>query len=88
MYSQFLPFLMTGANKDYVVIGSDSGTISIVEYDNTGNCWKVVHCEVFGRTGCRRAIPGEYLAADPKGRAIMICKWFTPNLCFSECPYF
>ncbi len=63
-----------GANRDYVSIGSDSGTISIVEYDNACNSWKIVHCEVFGRTGCRRAVPGQYIAADPKGRAIMICK--------------
>jgi hypothetical protein len=63
-----------GSNKDYVVIGSDSGKISIVEFDATTNDWKVVHCEVFGKSGCRRIVPGQYLAADPKGRAIMIGK--------------
>jgi splicing factor 3B subunit 3 len=31
-----------------------------------------IHQETFGKTGCRRIVPGEYLAADPKGRAIMI----------------
>lgn len=31
-----------------------------------------VHLETFGKTGCRRITPGQYLAADPKGRAIMI----------------
>jgi splicing factor 3B subunit 3 len=61
-----------GANRDYVVIGSDSGKISIVDYDTNLNDWKVVHCEVFGKTGCRRIVPGQYVAADPKGRAIMI----------------
>ena len=67
-----IPFRLAGANKDYVVIGSDSGKISIVEYDTGINDWKQVHCEVFGKTGCRRIVPGQYLAADPKGRAIMI----------------
>ena len=67
-----LAFRLTGSNKDYLVIGSDSGKISVCEYDLTINDWKVVHCEVFGKTGCRRIVPGQYLAADPKGRAIMI----------------
>ena len=67
-----LPFRLAGANTDYLVIGSDSGTISISEYDNVANDWKLIHCEFFGKTGCRRIVPGQYLASDPKGRAIMI----------------
>ena len=67
-----LPFRLAGSNKDYLVIGSDSGKISVCEYDLTVNDWKVIHCEVFGKTGCRRIVPGQYLAADPRGRAIMI----------------
>lgn len=67
-----LPFRLAGANKDYVVIGSDSGKISIVEFDATTSEWKTVHCEVFGKSGCRRIVPGQYVAADPKGRALMI----------------
>lgn len=39
-----------------------------------------VHQETFGKSGCRRIVPGQYLAVDPKGRAIMIGKirsnWF------------
>lgn len=31
-----------------------------------------VHQETFGKSGCRRIVPGQYLAVDPKGRAIMI----------------
>lgn len=30
--------------------------------------------ETFGKSGCRRIVPGQYLAVDPKGRAIMIGK--------------
>jgi splicing factor 3B subunit 3 len=67
-------FRLAGSNRDYIVIGSDSGKISIVEFDNKINNWKLVHCEVFGRTGCRRIVPGQYVAADPKGRAVMIGK--------------
>ena len=67
-----LPFRLAGANKDYIVIGSDSGKLSIAEYDAAANDWKLVHCEVFGKTGCRRITPGQYLAADPKGRALLV----------------
>lgn len=67
-----LPFRLAGANTDYLVIGSDAGTISICEFDNATEDWKVVHCEIFGKTGCRRIVPGQFLACDPKGRAIMI----------------
>ena len=31
-----------------------------------------VHQETFGKSGCRRIVPGQYLACDPKGRAVMI----------------
>lgn len=61
-----------GSNKDFVVVGSDSGKISIIEFDTLLNDWKVLHCEVFGKTGCRRIVPGQYVAADPKGRATLI----------------
>lgn len=65
----------SGANRDLVIIGSDSGKVSIVEFDIQLNDWKVLHCEVFGKTGCRRIVPGQYVAADPKGRAILVGKF-------------
>ena len=34
-----------------------------------------VHQETFGKSGCRRIVPGQYLAVDPKGRAAMIGEW-------------
>lgn len=67
-----LPFRLAGGNKDYLIIGSDSGKISVSEFDAALNDWKIVHCETFGKTGCRRIVPGQFLAVDPKGRAIMI----------------
>ena len=54
------------------MIGSDAGKITIAEFDVGLNDWKTVHCETFGKSGCRRIVPGQYLAADPKGRAILI----------------
>lgn len=67
-----LPFRLAGANRDYLVIGSDSGKISVVEFNSEASEWKTVHCEVFGKSGCRRIVPGQYVASDPKGRALMI----------------
>lgn len=31
-----------------------------------------IHQETFGRSGCRRTVPGQYVTADPRGRALMI----------------
>lgn len=59
---------------DYVVVGSDSGRIVILEYIASKNQFEKVHQETFGKSGCRRIVPGQYLAVDPKGRAVMIGK--------------
>ncbi|KAF9970712.1 pre-mRNA-splicing factor rse1 [Actinomortierella ambigua] len=65
-------FRLTGASKDYIVIGSDSGRIVILEYNPTKNAFDKLHQETFGKSGCRRIVPGQYLTCDPKGRAVMI----------------
>ncbi|PVD21138.1 hypothetical protein C0Q70_19304 [Pomacea canaliculata] len=66
------PFRLTGGTKDYVVVGSDSGRIVILEYIPSKNQFEKIHQETFGKSGCRRIVPGQYLAVDPKGRAVMI----------------
>ncbi|KAJ8615274.1 hypothetical protein MRB53_034646 [Persea americana] len=65
-------FRLTGSQKDYVVVGSDSGRIVILEYNKEKNSFDKIHQETFGKSGCRRIVPGQYLAVDPKGRAVMI----------------
>jgi splicing factor 3B subunit 3 len=67
-----MSFRLTGGTKDYAVVGSDSGRIVILEYIPAKNCLEKVHQETFGKSGCRRIVPGQYLAIDPKGRAVMI----------------
>jgi len=67
-----MAFRLTGGHKDYLVCGSDSGRISILEYSPSKNKFEKVHLETFGKSGCRRIVPGQYLAIDPKGRAVMI----------------
>ncbi|PIO70300.1 hypothetical protein TELCIR_07854, partial [Teladorsagia circumcincta] len=63
---------MVQNDEDYIAVGSDSGRIVVLEYSTEKNSFVRVHQETFGKTGCRRIVPGHYLAADPKGRAIMI----------------
>jgi splicing factor 3B subunit 3 len=67
-----MAFRLTGGGKDYIIVGSDSGRIVILEYNPTKNSFDRVHTETFGKSGCRRIVPGQYLAIDPKGRAVMI----------------
>ncbi|KAI6217434.1 hypothetical protein M3Y95_01218600 [Aphelenchoides besseyi] len=67
-----LAFRLTGSNKDYIAVGSDSGRVVVLEYNPDKRCFDRVHQETYGKTGCRRVIPGQYLAADPKGRAILV----------------
>jgi splicing factor 3B subunit 3 len=67
-----LPFRLMGSKIDYLVVGSDSGRIVILEYNTKLNKFQQVHQETYGKTGCRRIVPGQYLAADPSGRALMI----------------
>jgi splicing factor 3B subunit 3 len=61
-----------GMQKDFLVVGSDSGRIIILEFETERNAFVKIHQETFGKTGVRRIVPGEFLAVDPKGRAIMI----------------
>jgi len=66
---------------DFIVIGSDSGRIVILEYNPVKNVFEKVHQETFGKSGCRRIVPGQYLATDPKGRAVMIGRCYELQIC-------
>lgn len=43
-----------------------------MQYDGEKNEFSKVHQETYGKTGIRRIVPGQYIASDPKGRAVMI----------------
>jgi splicing factor 3B subunit 3 len=66
------PFRFPGGQQDYVIAGSDSGRIVILQYSKEKNAFVKIHQETFGKSGSRRIVPGQYLAVDPKGRACMI----------------
>ncbi|KIP06506.1 hypothetical protein PHLGIDRAFT_128225 [Phlebiopsis gigantea 11061_1 CR5-6] len=65
-------FRLTGGTKDYAIVGSDSGRIVILDYDPKTSSFVKIHQETYGKSGARRIIPGQYIAADPKGRSVMI----------------
>lgn len=44
----------------------------ILDYDPKTSTFVKLHQETFGKSGARRIVPGQYLATDPKGRAMMI----------------
>lgn len=53
-------------------MGNDSGRFLVLQYVPERQLFEKVHQETFGRTGCRRTIPGQYVASDPRGRAAMV----------------
>ncbi len=63
-------FRLPGTSRDYLAVTSDAGGVSVLRVDNAG--FHGVVNESFGRTGMRRTVPGEYLACDPYGRALMV----------------
>ncbi|ORY86166.1 CPSF A subunit region-domain-containing protein [Protomyces lactucae-debilis] len=65
-------FRLTGSSKDYVLLCSDSGRLSVLEYRPDKACFTKIHQETYGKSGVRRVVPGEFMAVDPKGRAVFI----------------
>lgn len=44
-------FRLTGAQRDYLVVASDSGRLVILEFSSNARAFKRVHCETYGKTG-------------------------------------
>jgi len=66
------PMKDTYTKKDNLVVLSDSGKLVIFEIDIDKKKFIRINQEIYGKSGCRRLTPGEYLAIDNKSRAIMI----------------
>ncbi|KAF7328928.1 Pre-mRNA-splicing factor RSE1 [Mycena venus] len=63
---------LQGNTKDYIVVGSDSGRLAVLEYSEATSSFVKLNHETFGKSGTRRIVPGQFLAVDPKGRSVMI----------------
>lgn len=57
---------------DHVIVGSDSGKLIILAWDESKSQFVSANEQCFGKTGCRRIVPGQMIAKDPRGRAIMV----------------
>lgn len=65
-------FRLPGTSRDFVAVTSDAGVLTVLGVDRMRGVLKVAASESFGRSGMRRTVPGEYLACDPHGRALMV----------------
>lgn len=70
---------MTGEKRDLLAVTSDAGAWSLVDFSkqqgstsSTSSTSSKFQSVVFGKTGCRRSTPGQYVASDPKGRAVLV----------------
>ncbi|KAI7955657.1 hypothetical protein MJO29_007056 [Puccinia striiformis f. sp. tritici] len=72
MIHSLTSFRPTGATKDYIILGSDSGRVLVLEFDPSTNSFIKLHQETCGKSVAGRVVPGQFLATDPKGRAVMI----------------
>lgn len=65
-------FRLTGGHKDHIAATSDSGRISVLDWNEKEGKFIKLHLETFGKTGVRRVVAGHYLSVDPKGRCLII----------------
>lgn len=65
-------FRVPGESIDHIVVGSDSGRLVILKVNKERGVFRKVHQETYGKTGCRRIVPGQFVACDPRGRAILV----------------
>eukprot|EP00960_Hanusia_phi_P004012 117927-Hanusia_phi.AAC.2 len=63
---------LPGYDKDCIFLTSDSGKLAMVEYNYNMNQFERIYLETYGRSGCRRMVPGQHLAIDSYGRALVI----------------
>ncbi|KAH9453051.1 hypothetical protein MJO29_007954 [Puccinia striiformis f. sp. tritici] len=58
--------------KDYIILGSDSGRVLVLKFNPSTNSLIKLHQETCGKSVAGRVVPGQFLATNPKGRAVMI----------------
>ena len=75
-----LSFRLVGGTKDYLVLGSDSGRIAVLEFNPTKVTFDKVHMETFGKSGSRRIIPGMVFIKIYKFKRFTISKAYNNKL--------
>lgn len=59
-----------GTALDYLAVSSDSGALVLCKYVDTE--LKRVWSHVYGKSGCRRTVPGHYLNVEKEGRCLLL----------------
>ncbi len=59
-----------GSDVDTVVLGSSSGMLSLLAWNRRDASFASTLSPSLGRSGCLRDVPGQYIAADPRGRCV------------------
>lgn len=75
-------FKIAGSGKDYLALTSDSGNLSILEFDIDSNSFKNLFNEPCSKTGIRRLSPGFELVVENKGRAVLLTAIERNKLCY------
>ncbi len=53
-----------------MVLGSSSGMLSLLTWNRRDASFASTLSPSLGRSGCLRDVPGQYIAADPRGRCV------------------
>lgn len=75
-------FKIAGSGKDFLAVTSDSGNLSILELDLPNGQFKALFNEPYHKSGIRRLSPGQELAVDSKGGAILATAVEKNKLCY------
>ena len=63
---------LPGTTKDLLVVTADSGILSVLELNAETMRWVSLVQHPHSKNGLRRLTPGEYLCAEPRGRAVLL----------------
>ncbi|ONH67726.1 Pre-mRNA-splicing factor rse1 [Cyberlindnera fabianii] len=65
-------FKIAGSGKDYLAVTSDAGNFTVLELDLPNNRFITLFNEPYHKSGIRRLSPGNEIAVDPNGRAVLL----------------
>lgn len=64
-------------SKDLIVLTSDSGCLTILEFDLDSFEFRSLANYKIGNAGCGKNVPGQYLQISPDNRFIAVCIYYS-----------
>jgi splicing factor 3B subunit 3 len=65
-------FRAPGIDRDFLLLASDSGKVVLLQFSVEEDRFRALDLHAYGKSGCRRVVPGQLLACDLRGRAFML----------------